>query len=300
MKKKKSLTFTDFYQQMLAQKLAYETSPVTMARVKTIWEKSLKPFWKDIEPKELNQKLVIEFMNWHKEHRKDIQLVNVFKYLGNIINTMVEAGALDVSKKPKLELPMNEQKHHAKQKGRYITDKEFRAILEHTSGWFRLYILISYCTGMRKMEIGKLELSRLRDDGDRYTVLLNTDNTKTGLAREIPLPAMLKPLVEEEINKSGFRYLFPLQSDLSRHVNPQGIDAKWVKAKKDAKIDGKMRLHDIRHSNASNLAKDNINPIVAVTNLGMSLAMFQKTYLKLTSQDLVVASENAVARLEKK
>lgn len=286
----------DFYKQMWDQKLAYETSPVTMARIKTIWEKSISPFWKNIDPKEINQQLVIDFINWHKEHRKGVQLVNVFKYLNNIFNVMVEAGAIELSKKPKLELPKDEIKHHAKQKGRYIKDDEFNRIIEKTDGWFRLYLLISYCTGMRKMEIGKMEVSRLRDDGDRYTCLLGTENTKTGRAREIPMPAMLKPLVDAQM-AIGSSYLFPMPTNLGRHVNPQGIDSKWVKAKRDAKIDGKMRLHDIRHSNASNLAKDGISPIIAVTNLGMSLAMFQKTYLKLNSSDLVVASENAVGRL---
>lgn len=291
--------FKDFYDQMIEQKKAYETSPVTMSRIETIWKKSLRPFWENIEPEKINQQLITTFINWHKEHRKGVQLVNVFKYLGNVFAVMVEAGAMEISKKPKLELPKTEQLHHARQKGRYVTDEEFRRILAKIPKEMQLFFLISYCTGMRKMEIGKLEISRLRLANDRYVAILDTDDTKTGLAREVPFPTILKPLIDEQL-KLGSKYLFPMQTDMNRHIKPAGIDVFWVKAKKDAGIIGKMRLHDLRHSCASNLAKSNINPIVAVTMLGMSLVTFQKTYLKLTANDLIVASESAVLRLKPK
>lgn len=281
---------------MVAQKTAYETSPATMSRLEIIWRKSIAPFWRDIEPDKVSQQLVTQFINWHKEHRKGIQLVNVFKYLGNIFAVMVESGAMDPIKRPKLELPKDEQKHHAKQKGRYITDDEFERILRQTSGWFKLFLLIAYCTGMRKMEIGKLEVSRLRRQGDRFIAVLDTDDTKTGLAREVPFPALLNEMIESQI-KIGSPYLFPSNADHLKHINPQSIDAKWVPAKIAAGIIGRMRFHDTRHSCASNLAKKNINPIVSVTMLGMSLATFQKRYLKLTANDLIIASESAVEKL---
>lgn len=296
----KTLVFKDFYEQMCDSKIAYETSPVTMSRIKTIWEKSLAPFWKDIQPKEIDQKLITKFIIWHKENRKDIQLVNVFKYLGNVFNVMVESGAMELARKPKLELPKDEQKHHATQKGRYITDDEFRRILSKSEGWFKLYFLILYTSGFRKMELGKLEISRISKIENRYIATLNINNTKTGNARVVPFSDILTPLVEEQLKcVLESQYLFPSIIDKSKHISPQAIDQKWIKAKKDAAIDGKMRLHDCRHSCASNLAKDAINPIVVVTNLGMSLAMFQKTYLKLTAQDLFIVADAAKKRIGK-
>jgi integrase len=297
--KKKALKFKDFYQQMISQKRAYETSEATMARIETIWRLSIAPFWKDIEPKEVNQQLVIDFINWHKDKRKDIQFVNVFKYLGNIINVMVESGALEISRKPKLEIPINEQKHHGKQKGRYITDDEFKRILSHSEGWFKLFLLIAYTTGMRKMEIGKLSVARLHLIDGHYIAILDTDNTKTGNARQVPFPKMLNPFIEAQL-KLQSKYLFPMPRDLFRYIVPQYIDKEWAKAKKAAGIIGRMREHDIRHTCASNMAKDGINPVKAVTMLGMSLAMYQKTYLKLTPEDLFVATDSGAARLEQK
>lgn len=292
----KSLVFSDFYEQMVSSKIAYETSTVTMSRIKTIWEKSLSPFWKDIEPKSIDQRLITKFIIWHKEHRKGIQLVNVFKYLGNVFNVMVESGALDAARKPKLELPKDEQKHHATQKGRYITDAEFRSILSKSEGWFKLFLLIAYTTGMRKMEIGKLSTDRLQKIGDRYMAVLGTSDTKTGNARKIPFPAYLSPLFDKQL-ALGADFVFPMSTDKKRYVNPQAIDALWKKAKIEAGIVGRMREHDLRHTAASNMAKSGISPIVTVTILGMSLAMFQKTYLKLAPEDLFVATDSSKDRI---
>lgn len=284
-----------FYNQMLAQKIAYETAPATICRLEIIWEKSLRRFWKDVKPSEINQQLVTTFVTWHKENRKGIQLVNVFKYLGNIFAVMVESGAMEIARRPKLELPKEEQKHHAKQKGRYITNEEFQAIVKNSFGWFKLFALIAYTTGMRKMEIGKLEVSRLLRVGPRFVAHLETNDTKTGRARQIPFPEPLTALVEEQL-KAGSPYLFHA-GDKSKHVKPQAIDQQWKHAKVLAGIVGRMREHDLRHSCATNLAKANISPAVAVTMLGMSLATYQKTYLKLTANDLIAASESVAARI---
>jgi integrase len=278
---------------MVEQKLAYETSEATLSRIETIWRKSLKPFWSEIHPSKIDQYLITTFINWHKQHRPGIQLVNVFKYLGNVFNVIIENGAMELSRRPKLELPKDEQKHHAKQKGRYITDEEFNAILEHSSGWFKTFLLIAYTTGMRKMEIGKMEIDRIELINDRYILSLNTDNTKTGRARKIPLAGILTPLIAEQV-KNNKKYLFEKNEN---HVLPQTIDYSWKMAKKKAGIVGKMREHDLRHSAASNMAKSGISPIMATTLLGMSLGMYQKTYLKLSPDDLIAASESATSRI---
>jgi len=298
---KKPLPVRAYYDMMIAQKKAYETSAVTMSRIETIWRLSVAPFWKDILPKQINQELVTQFMNWHRQNRvhkngQPVQFTNTFKYLGNIFNVMIESGAMELSKKPKLDLPKSEQLHHSKQKGRYITDIELQTIRNNSSGWFELFLLIAYTTGMRKMELGKMELSRMDRIDDRWILSLNTDNTKTGNARKIPLAKMLTPLVDKQI-KGNFKYLFEFNC---KHVTPQSIDIQWKLAKQKAGIIGRMREHDLRHSAASNMIKSGIAPMKAATLLGMSLAMLQKTYMKLTPEDLFDASESAVSRLEKK
>lgn len=286
-----------FYEKLVRQKNAHELSPVTMSRLEVIWRKSIAPFWEKVTVDKIDNDLVIEFMNWHKKNRPNVQFVNVFKYLGNIFNLMVESGDMPVAKKPKLELPNSEIKHHMRQKGRYITDTEFNAIKKKTSGWFSLFILIAHQVGMRKMEIGKMEVSRMTKKGKVWILSLDTENTKTGRARKVPLPKFLTPLIEKQL-KTSKQYLFQPRGSTS-HVAASYIDRKWLQAKRAAKIQGKMRFHDLRHTCASNLAKKDINPTIAVTFLGMSLATYQKSYLKLEPEDLMKASESAAGRISK-
>ena len=88
-----------------------------------------------------------------------------------------------------------------------------------------------------------------------------------------------------------------MKSDLKRPRSSQLIDKGWFGAKAAANINNKMRFHDLRHTAATNMAKSGINPIVAVTVLGMNFKTYQKIYLKLSVEDLVIASETNFARL---
>lgn len=296
--KKKNKIILDFYETMMLNKTVGETNPETLKRIETIWRLSIRPFWEYLTPQDVNQDRVIEFMTWHRRNRPGVQFVNVFKYLGNIFNVMVESGDLPIGQKPKLELPKDEVKHHDKQKGRYITDAEARDLVQHSTGQVHLAISIAYCTGMRKMEILSLETSRLKKTNDRYIIKLDTDDTKTGLAREIPLPSYLGPQIDTSMALAGL-YLFPMKSDQKRHVSSQVLDKEWSEVKDRAGIRGRLRFHDLRHTAASNFAKSNINPFIAVTILGMSFATFQKKYLKLKVEDLIIGTETNADRLRK-
>lgn len=296
---KKNLILKDYYQLMIKQKIAEEVKVSTMKKIEGIWRLSLEPYWAFLTPDDISQEVVTDFITWHKRKRPGLQLINVFKYLGNIFSIMVERGDLPPMKKPKLEVPREEQKQHDRQKGRYITDEEIQEVIKHCDTRTKLIVEIAFCTGMRKMEIGALELFRLEKREGRFVIVLETDDTKTGLAREIPLPASLTAQTEAAIDKRS-PYLFPMKTDPKRNISSQLIDKGWIEAKEEAGIKSRMRFHDIRHTAATNLAKDGINPVVAVTMLGMSFVTFQKRYLKLTAKDLIIASETNSHRLEKK
>lgn len=50
---------------------------------------------------------------------------------------------------------------------------------------------------------------------------------------------------------------------------------------------GRLRFHDLRHSRATEFARQDVNPAIACTILGMSLRMYQKVYLNLSGADLL-------------
>lgn len=286
----------DYYEIMIAEKKTIDIKESTLKRIYAVWEFSLKDYWGFLTANEINQDTVTNFITWHKRKRPSIQFVNAFKYLGNIFNVMIERGYLLAINKPKLTIPKDEQKQHDKQKGRYITDIEFKSILENVDQKTKTILLIAYCTGMRKMEILSLERSRVQFLDNRYIFKLDTADTKTGKARTIPIPEFLNQQIKD-LYKLNSVYLFPMLTDKSRFMSGQLLDKEWVKGKRLANIKGQMRFHDLRHTAATNLARENINPTVAVTMLGMSLGTYQKAYLKLQTSDIIKASEANAKRL---
>lgn len=286
----------DYFDIMIEQKRAIEIKENTLRRIDAVWKYSIEPYWAFLTASDVTQDKVTDFMAWHRRQRSGIQFINVFKYLGNIFSIMVERGDLPVTQKPKLTVPTNEQKQHDKQKGRYITDEEFKSIVDYAGETAALALNIAYCTGMRKMEILNLTTAKIESHSGYYVAVLDTDDTKTGMARVVPFPSFLNDQIKARL-KFDSPYLFPMVSNSDKSMSGQLLDKGWIDAKKTAQIKGKMRFHDLRHTAASNLAKDGINPVIAVTMLGMSLVTYQKTYLKLKSSDMIVASESNAARL---
>lgn len=277
----------DYWADLRKAKVADELSEATLTRSDSVWKNNLEPYFGNWRPDQVKPDIIPDFVLWHRQKKPGRQLVNVYKYLGNLFSHMVKVGVLDSRNVPEISIPKTEKKHHDKKKGRIITDEERKALLACGSTRIRLVMGMADALGMRKMEIVALEKSRvIREDG-RIFLELTEDDTKTGLARILPLPKHLEPLLREQTEESGSsRYLFPTKDGL-KYLPSQVIDRDWVQAKKKAKIQGRLRMHDWRHTRATLMAKQNINPVVACTILGMTIRVYQTRYLKLTGRDLV-------------
>lgn len=287
--------FKDYYQIMYDEKVAKQMTEGTLKNIDRVWRHSLRDFWENVKPEDINQDLVSKYYVWFKRKKPHHTMFNQIKYLSNIFSVMVREGALQAYNVPELSMTREDQKKYDKQKGRVISQSEISRILQFCDERLRLMVMIAYSTGMRKGEICKLKKSDLKLNGNHYVIMLETDATKTGRARNIPLYAGLTPILSEWISTKG-KYVFPSSTNVNRPIYTQIVDRDWTNAKKLAGISGRMRFHDLRHTAATNLVKQGINPGIACDMLGMSLRIFQKVYLKLSSDDLIIASD-ALGRL---
>lgn len=287
----------DFYPIMIEEKKAISIKESTLIAISAVWRNRIEPYWGHLTPSDINQNQVTEFMKWHRRKLPGVQFYNTFKYLGNIFGIMVQQGALDIKDVPNLIIPKDEQKHHDKEKGRYISPEQITDILSHLDDDEYILVATDYALGFRKTEWAEVEKERVILTGDHYVVKFDTDDTKTGMAREVPLPKALTERITKQIESSKSKYLFPMKSDPNRPIYSQLIDKFWIDAKKKAKIKGRLRFHDLRHSAARNFAKANVNPIIACTILGMSLSMYQKVYCKMKASDLIIAVEQSAAQV---
>lgn len=290
--KKTNELVRDFYQKMILEKQVKEIKQVTLKRIDVIWRNSLEPYWGNLTPSEVHKDQVLSFMAWHKRHKPGVQFQNTFKYLGNIFRIMVESGAILPSQMPKLEIPKTEESHHKAPKGRYINLDEFQEIAGHLVDPYKTIISVAYYMGMRKMEIGTLNGKSLIKSGENLFIDLSWQDTKTGIPRTPPIPSFLTESILD--HKKGEGYLFPSPADGERHITSKSIDAAWRVAKEKSAVKGQMRIHDLRHTCATNLVKENINPLIIATYLGMTIKTLQERYLKLKREDLLIVSRSVV------
>jgi integrase len=288
--KKTNLLVKDYYQKMIEEKKVQEAKQSTLDRIDVVWRNHIEPYWANMTPSEVTKDNVILFMSWHRKDNSKVQFITTFKYLGNIFRLMVEDGAIPVAQVPKLEIPLTEQKHHKAPKGRFIYHEEFLNVRKHLTDNYRTLVDVAYYVGMRQMEIGALKSSEVIKKAGHYYFDLSWQTNKIGIARTPPIPEFLIEAILD-LKKAG-PYLFPMSKDESKHMTARAIFAAWKKAKIDAKVQGKMRFHDLRHTCATNLVKANINPLIIATNLGMTIKTLQERYLKLKSEDLLVVSRS--------
>lgn len=291
---------SDYWEDLLKEKRADDVAESTMIRAKTVWNHHLKDYLGAWTPDRVKPDMLPDFVEWHRKKHKGKQLINVYKYMGNLFRFMTRVGALQLSQVPPISVPKKEKKHHDKKKGRFITEEERLAIKRNCKGTrIRLIVGLADSLGMRKMEIGKLDKERIIHEDGRYFLELTEDDTKTGLPRILPVPREIEPLLIEQMSaSSGSEFLFPTKNGLKSIPAPV-IDREWKAAKVAAKIKGAMRMHDWRHTRATEMAKQNINPIIACTILGMTVSVYQKRYMQLSGKDLIKTVDEMSAWAQK-
>lgn len=276
----------DYWADLVREKRSREIAEATLIRMDTVWRWHLEPYLGHWRADQVKPDMIPDFVLWHKK-TKGTQLVNVFKYLGNLFGFMVRVGALQVPQVPLIELSMKEKKHHDTKKGRIVTAEEKVKLLNHGDQATRLVIGVAEALGTRKMEIVSLKREFVKIDAGRYFFDLPNTHTKTGLARILPIPNHLSQLVRDQMTETdGAVYLFP-REDRKTHIASQVFDRKWLAVKKAAEISGRLKMHDWRHTRATLMAKQNVNPVIACTILGMTIKTYQEKYLNLSAQDLM-------------
>lgn len=267
--------FKDLWSIHQDQRGTFET---TLKRYKTVWEKSLRPFWGDMAAHDISQQTVTAFFKWHKINRST-QLFNDIKLLKQILELMRSEG--EDFPKLNLNLPAAESAQQKIQKGTYIKASEAHKIISATQDVrFKWIFEAAYTTGMRKGEIIKLR----REHVNGAEIKLEARFVKTRKGRTVPLTKSLADELSRIMPANG--WAFPQATDPSKHIPEQLVDRAWRISKEKAWIKRRIRFHDLRHTCATNLAQAGFDPIRASTFLGMSIKIFQDIYLKKDVLDL--------------
>ncbi len=179
--------------------------------------------------------------------------------------------------------------------GRSLEDDERARLLDacdRSETWpdLGLFVRLALATGARRGELLKLEWRDV--DLKAGSILLR--DTKNGDDRRVPLLVEVRDLLatRAKVRKLDDPRLFPgTTADRPVWV----INDAWAKAKTEAEVDN-LRLHDLRHSCGSYLAKEGISAFQIAAILGhRSGPGLTARYVHLVAEDSRDAMEKALA-----
>jgi integrase len=186
-----------------------------------------------------------------------------------------------------VKLPFSDQK---KQTGRVLPPEDverlFHAMNENTQDQF----LLAYECCMRLRE--GLHLTWDRVDLSTGFITLRKEDVKTGsrtgkgrvfMATEAALQRLRRRKAEQEAQRLDTDYVFPAKGNPRRPQNEN--KAAWNLAKQKAKVRGRCRWHDLRHTALSHLLLIHNANITKVSEYaGVSVRTLQRVYLHSTAE----------------
>lgn len=253
----------------------------------TAWKNGIEPFWGDKRASDVNRSTVVLYEKWYLKKHSTRTFFNTRKGLLMLFNYMEQNDYL--SEVPIVEDldPVILKKSKKTPVGRVYTDAETKSLLASSLDKHRLAIMMGRFLGMRKMEILSAKWENVIFK-DRFMKVWSSKNKKW---REIPLPGnVLELLTLIKSQSKGEEHIFPMARDKTRHISGQYFDKAWLKAKEKAGIVGwdiphASRFHDLRHTFATQTARENWPPMVACKILDMSLHEYERTYVHVTKHD---------------
>lgn len=261
----------------------------------------IQPYLADVKLEKLNTKILTEWKN--KINEKGLSVVtrrNIYADLRAALNHAVKMEYIPTNPLDKVD--NFKDAYHQEKTIDFYTPEEFllfaQSALENAviTGYYDYYIffMIAYYTGARKGEIHALRWNCI--DNDKLQIKRSISQKIKGDDVETPPKnkssirtiAMPQPLINAlNEHKARQQQTNPKWKDtaficgFSRPLRDTSIEKENQKYAEQANIK-KIRIHDFRHSHASLLINNNINPLEVAHRLGHSTVdQTLKTYAHL-------------------
>lgn len=220
----------------------------------------------DIEVSKITKQILLEwYVDFLKEDLADSTKNNII----GIVKSCLKFGS-DVYGLPNNGTVLKKLKKEKKrQKFEVWTPEEFQRFAKCVPSPYKEYFTFLYCTGLRRGEGLALQVSDF--EGDRVHVTKQIKYMKRGFEplktssseRTIKLPPHVQTLVKPLLNGSGFVFGGDVSLPITnlQKAFTKGIEESGVK---------KIRIHDLRHSFATNAINNGCNIVAVSKYLGHS------------------------------
>jgi integrase len=265
----------------------------TLENYSTSWKYSIEPFWGDLTVSQVTHQMVTKFENWYLKNRGDKAYYNVHKHLGMFFRYLRKHKFIDDV--PKLEQLEETIIKNTKRKkvGRVYSDDEITALVENAvNDRTRVCIKVYRNLGPRKMELLSSELSHW----DIKKTEVKFWSAKNQEWRTVPIPpnilSEVKAWIDKRIkSKDKSPFMFPADVNKQTHISSQVFDRDWLETKRLANISewnikNAARVHDLRHTFATQTANDSWPVMHACFVLDMTPKEYHRTYVHIRAVDV--------------
>jgi integrase len=261
----------------------------TMKGYGVSWKYGIEPFWGNKTVLDVNHMNVTKFENWYLKTHPTRTFFNTGKHLRMLFRHMHKSDL--ITKNPTLReldeiIIKNTQKEDV---GRVYTDEEYIALLANAvTPRTRLCIQIYRRFGLRKNELLKSRRSKW-DFEKNVATIWSFKNKKW---REIPIPLDLAKDIQNFLKtEPQSEWLFCAATNPAKYTSSQVFDKAWTKTKvaakiKDATVENAARVHDLRHTFATETAVNGWPVMTACKILDMSSKEYEDTYVHISHDNI--------------
>lgn len=167
----------------------------------------------------------------------------------------------------------------SKASDKVVSKDELDQLIAQLGPTMALVVEIAYETAMRRSEIVKLTPTHLHLQ-DRIADVVDGKNG----TRSVPLTHRACELLEEAVRRSGAK---PKENHRLFPVTPHAVSTAVRRARKLAGLDASVRLHQLRHTRITNVAKKGFNNAQIMVVSGHRDTRSVARYSHLNARDVV-------------
>lgn len=275
----------------------------TLIKYDVSWNHGFGDFFDKMTISEWNINTVNLFETWYLKNKSHRGFFNTRKHLVMLINYLWNNSYLEqLDKKPvviDLDKEVLDYKNKKKKVGRVYSDQEIKDLLANAQPRTRLGILFARCTGARKNEFLSCKWANV--DFKKGEVEIWSDKNKKW--RTVPLAdVLLNSLKEYKLEqKKQSEFIFYSPQNPKRYIRSQIFDKDWKRTKKKANISGwdvknASRVHDLRHTFATQTAEEGWPVKTACELLDMSIEEYETTYTHVSTKAKSVLIKKGFAK----
>jgi len=180
-------------------------------------------------------------------------------------------------------------------RARILQSHELPALLDEIDAepepWASVFKMLLY-TGARRGSVAGMRWSDIDLNAALWTIPADAAKNKT--ATPVPLTAPAVALLQQRLSqRAGEQWVFPSPTGSSHLI---GLPKVWARILRRASITN-LRIHDIRRSVGTALARTGASPHVIAKGLGHRSIASAKAYVQLTGEDARAAMTLAVDTL---